>query len=310
MQYRTLGKTDLKVSILGFGGATFGDVYGTLDPAEGERAVHAAIDQGINYFDVAPYYGLTLAEERLGQCLEGRRDKVILSSKCCRYGLDDFDFSAKRVEQSIDESLKRLRASYLDLYIIHDVEFGDRRQVIEEAVPAARRVQQSGKARYVGISGLPPRFLRSVAAEAPVDAILSYCHYNLLVDDLDTVLRPFAQEQGIGLINASPLHMGILSDGGPQPWHPAPPEVKEVGRKIGELCMKHRISPSLAALGFCLAYPHVATTLVGISNRHQLEQNLRALTLEADPGLMKMIGTLVMPVKNRTWPSGRPENQE
>jgi L-galactose dehydrogenase len=310
MQYRTLGKTDLKVSILGFGGATLGDVYGTLDPAEGERAVHAAIDQGINYFDVAPYYGLTLAEERLGQCLEGRRDKVILSSKCCRYGLDDFDFSAKRVEQSIDESLKRLRTDYLDLYIIHDVEFGDRRQVIEEAVPAARRVQQSGKARYVGISGLPPRFLRSVAAEAPVDAILSYCHYNLLVDDLDAVLRPFAQEQGIGLINASPLHMGILSDGGPQPWHPAPPEVKEAGRKIGALCVKKRISPSLAALGFCLAYPHVTTTLVGISNRHQLEQNLRALTLQADSGLMKMIGTLVAPVKNRTWPSGRPENQE
>jgi L-galactose dehydrogenase len=310
MQYRTLGKTDLKVSILGFGGATLGDVYGTLDPSEGERAVHAAIDQGINYFDVAPYYGLTLAEERLGQCLEGRRDKVILSSKCCRYGLDDFDFSAKRVEQSIDESLKRLRTSYLDLYIIHDIEFGDRRQVIEEAVPAARRVQQSGKARYVGISGLPPAFLRSVAAEAPVDAILSYCHYNLLVDDLDTVLRPFAQEQGIGLINASPLHMGILSDGGPQPWHPAPPEVKEVGRKIGELCKKRRISPASAGLAFCLAYPQVAATLVGISNRHQLEQNLRALTLEMDPGLMKLIRTLVMPVKNRTWPSGRPENQD
>jgi aryl-alcohol dehydrogenase-like predicted oxidoreductase len=310
MQYRTLGKTDLKVSILGFGGATLGDVYGTLDPAEGERAVHAAINQGINYFDVAPYYGLTLAEERLGQCLEGRRDKVVLSSKCCRYGLDDFDFSAKRVEQSIDESLKRLRTSYLDLYIIHDVEFGDRRQVIEEAVPAARRVQQSGKARYVGISGLPPRFLRSVAAEAPVDAILSYCHYNLLVDDLDTVLRPFAAEQGIGLINASPLHMGILSDGGPQPWHPAPPEVKEAGRKIAELCKKRRISPSMIALGFCLANPHLATTLVGISSRHQLEQNLRALTLQPDPGLMKMIQTLVMPVKNKTWLSGQPENQE
>jgi L-galactose dehydrogenase len=132
----------------------------------------------------------------------------------------------------------------------------------------------------------------------------------LLVDDLNNVLRPFSEEQGVGLINASPLHMGILSDGGPQPWHPAPPEVKEAGRKIGELCKKHQIAPSLAALAFCLAYPHVAATLVGISNRHQLEQNLRALTLEMDPGLMKLIGTLVMPVKNKTWPSGRPENQE
>ena len=310
MEHRILGKTDLKVSILGFGGAPLGNDYGTVDPSEGERAVHLAIDQGINYFDVAPYYGKTLAEERLGAALKGRRDRVILSSKCCRYGLDDFDFSAKSVERSIDESLQRLQTDHLDLLIIHDVEFGDRRQVIEEAVPAAHRVKKSGKARYVGISGLPPRFLRSVASEAPVDVILSYAHCNLLVRDLDEVLRPLAQERGIGLINASPLHLGILSDSGPQPWHLAPENVKEIGRKVVALCRSHGAVPAEVALRYSLAYPHVASTLVGIANPLQLEQNLRALESETDPGLLQMIETLVKPVLNETWPSGLPENQE
>ncbi len=310
MEYRLLGSTDLKVSILGFGGAPLGNVYGTVDTKEGERAVHLAIDCGINYFDVAPYYGETLAEERLGQALDGRREKVVLSSKCCRYGLDNFDFSAERVERSIDESLQRLRTDHLDLFIVHDIEFGDRRQVIEEAIPAAQRVKQSGKARYVGISGLPPKFLRSVAAKAPVDVILSYAHCNLMVRDLDDVLRPFAQEHGIGLINASPLHLGILSDTGPQDWHPAPADVKEAGRKIVELCHSHGATPAEVALRYCLAYPYVDSTLVGIANPLQLEQNLRALTSKTDPELLQMIETLVKPVLNKTWPSGRAENQQ
>jgi L-galactose dehydrogenase len=310
MEYRFLGKTDLKVSILGFGGAPLGNVYGTVDAMQGKRAVHLAIDHGINYFDVAPYYGVTLAEERLGEALQGRRDQIILSSKCCRYGLDNFDFSAKSVERSIDESLRRLRTDHLDLLIVHDIEFGDRRQVIEEAVPAAHQMKQSGKVRYVGISGLPPKFLRSVAAQAPVDVILSYAHCNLLVRDLDEVLRPFAQERGIGLINASPLHLGILSDTGPQDWHPAPIDVKETGRKIVELCRSHAAIPAEVALRYCLAYPHVGSTLVGIANPLQLEQNLRALTSKTDPELLRMIETLVKPVLNKSWPSGRPENQE
>jgi L-galactose dehydrogenase len=309
MEYRILGKTDLKVSILGFGGAPLGNVYGAMDVEEGQRAVHLAIDRGINFFDVAPYYGETLAEERLGEALNGRRDKVILSSKCCRYGLDNFDFSAKSVERSVDASLKRLRTDHLDLLIVHDIEFGDRRQVIEEAIPAAHGLKKSGKVRYAGISGLPPKFLRSVAAEAPVDVILSYAHYNLLVRDLDEVLRPFAQERRIGLINASPLHLGILSDTGPQDWHPAPPEVKEVGRRIVQLCHSYGAVPAEVALRYCLAYPHITSTLVGIGNPLQLEQNLRALTSKTDPELLEMIEAVVKPVLNRTWPSGRPENQ-
>jgi len=135
-KYRRLGHTDLEVSVLGFGTSLLGNVFGTIDPAEGRRAIHFAIKRGINFFDVSPYYGLTLAESRLGEALAGKRDKIVLATKCGRYGPDRFDFSEKRVAASIDESLKRLGTDYVDLLQVHDVEFGDVQQIIDETIPA------------------------------------------------------------------------------------------------------------------------------------------------------------------------------
>ncbi|MAE47201.1 MAG: hypothetical protein CMJ86_09960 [Planctomycetes bacterium] len=236
MKRRTLGNTGLEVSILGFGGAPLGDEYGGIQATDATRAVHHAVDAGINFIDVAPYYGRTLAEERLGEALVGYRDKVVLATKCCRYDYRGFDFSAERVHSDIDACLKRLKTDYIDVFQVHDVEFGEREQILHETLPAMREVQASGKARFIGITGLAVGMLHDLAAEFPVDTILSYCHYNLLIDDLDTVLRPLAEERGMGLINASPLHMGILSSGREQDWHPAPDEVKETGHKIADLC--------------------------------------------------------------------------
>jgi len=125
MEYRTLGRTGLRVSKLGFGGSPLGNEFGEADPVEAERAVRCAIDLGVNYFDVAPYYGRTLAETRLGGALAGRRDKVVLASKCGRYDVAKFDFSAARIRASIDESLERLRTDYLDVFLAHDIEFVD-----------------------------------------------------------------------------------------------------------------------------------------------------------------------------------------
>ena len=310
MQRKRLGQTDLDVSVLGFGAAPLGGEYGTIDPAEAERAVHYAIDHGINFFDTAPYYGRTVSEERLGKALEGRRDEVVIATKCARYGLDDFDFSAKRVEESIDESLKRLRTDHVDLYQIHDIEFGDPRQVIEEAIPAARKVQQAGKARYIGITGLQLKALRQAAGAAPVDTILSYARYNLMARDLDDLITPFAQENGIGLINASPLHLRILTPMGAPEWHLAEPEVKDIGRKVVELCDARGKPTPKVALRFCLDHPYISTTLVGLATVEQVRQNLEILHETSDPELLAEIEALVAPVLNRIWPSGHPENQD
>ena len=310
MQRKQLGQTDLDVSVLGFGAAPLGGEYGTIDPAEAERAVHYALGQGINFFDTAPYYGRTVSEERLGKALEGRRNEVLIATKCARYGLDDFDFSAKRVEESIDESLKRLRTDHVDLYQIHDIEFGDLRQVIEEAIPAARKVQQAGKARYIGITGLQLKALREAAGAAPVDTILSYARYNLMARDLDDLITPFAQENGIGLINASPLHLRILTPMGAPEWHPAEPEVKDIGRKVVELCDARGKPTPKVALRFCLDHPYISTTLVGLATVEQVRQNLEILHETSDPELLAEIEALVAPVLNRIWPSGHPENQD
>src|SRR5580698_857795 len=230
MEYRTLGRTGLRVSKLGFGGSPLGNEFGETDPSEAERAVHCAIDLGINYFDTAPYYGRTLAETRLGAALEGRRDKVVLGTKCGRYDVSQFDFSAARIRASIDESLTRLRTDYLDVFIAHDVEFVSRAQIVEEAIPTMRELQRLGKTRFIGISGLQLNMLRKVAEAAAVDVILSYCRYNLLITDMDELLTPFAMEHGVGLINASPLAMGMLTKQGPPAWHPAPAELREAAR--------------------------------------------------------------------------------
>jgi L-galactose dehydrogenase len=309
MDHRRLGESELFVSQIGFGASPLGDVFGKADPAEATRAVHRAIDLGVNYFDVSPYYGLTLAEERLGDALEGVRKNIVLGTKCGRYGNDSFDFSAARVRQSIDESLSRLRTDYVDLYLAHDIEFGSLEQIVSETLPALRAVQQAGKARYIGVSGYPLQMLKSVAEQKPVDVILSYCHYNLLITDLDAELTPLASAHKFGLINASPLHMGLLS-GSPVPdWHPAPPNVRRAAAAVVDLCRSHGLDPALVALRFCVEHPYVASTLVGMSNCEQVETNLKALEFEIDPALLVQIQEIVGPAKDVVWPSGAPENR-
>ena len=308
MQRHHLGSTDLEVSPLGFGGAPLGNEYGDVEAREAIAAVHHALDAGINFIDVAPYYGRTLAEERLGEALVGRRDEVVLATKCCRFDKRGFDFSAERVHSDIDGCLRRLRTDRLDLFQIHDVEFGNRDQILEETLPAMREVQAAGKARYIGITGLPVHLLRDLATEFPVDTVLSYCHYNLLVDDLADVLVPLARERGMGLINGSPLHMGILSTGGEQPWHPAVEEVKQVGRAIARLCVERGTNIVDVALRFALDSRDIAVTLCGMRTPAEVEQNLGLLSAASDPQLLAEIASLAAPVKNLTWHEGLPEN--
>jgi L-galactose dehydrogenase len=309
MEYRKLGQTDLNLSLVGFGSATLGGVFGNIEPADAIRAVHLAVDSGINFFDSSPYYGITLSETRLGEALAGRRDRVVLATKCGRYDFDGFDFSAKRVTASIDESLRRLQTDYIDLFQVHDVEFGDVEQIIHETLPALRQLQKQGKARYIGITGYPPKLLRRMAEATPVDSILTYCHYNLINTDMDGVLTGFAREHGIGLINASGLCMGLLTEQGPPDWHPAPQQVRDAGKKAAEFCRAHGADISKLALRFCLDHPFVSSTLIGMSSTREVETSLGLLQNSIDKELLAQVEAILAPVFNYVWPSGRPENQ-
>jgi L-galactose dehydrogenase len=198
----------------------------------------------------------------------------------------------------------------VDLLIAHDIEFVDREQIVAETIPAMRRVQEAGKARFIGISGLPLRVLADVAERGRVDFVLSYCRYTLLNRDLDRWLTPVLEKHNIGLILAAPLNMGILSSQGPPPWHLAQPEIKEIGRKVYELCRDRGIDSASAAVAFALKHPYAASVLVGMPRVAEVEQNLRALEFVIPPELMRDIDELAEPVKHLIWPSGRPENDD
>jgi L-galactose dehydrogenase len=310
MRYKPLGKTGISVSVIGFGGAPLGNEFGGIDVSEGDRAVHLAIDRGLTFFDTSPYYGRTLSETRLGAALKGKRDQIVLSSKCGRYDKAAFDFSAARVKSSVDESLQRLQTDHLDLLIAHDIEFVDREQIVHEAIPAMRELQKAGKIRAVGISGLPLKLLADVASRAQVDFVLSYCRYNPLIQDMDVYLTPILEKHGIGLLNAAPVHLRLLTKAGALPTHPAPESVKQAGAAIVQACLRHGVDPAIVSLQFCLRHPYAASTCVGMSNTQEVEQNLTALDSEIPPGLLAEIEHIAAPVNNTTWPSGRPENQD
>ena len=311
MLYRRLGKTGLNVSIIGFGASGLGNEFGQVDPLAGQSAVHRAIERGINYFDVSPYYGRTLAETRLGEALRGHRHKVILATKAGRYGKEPpsgFDFSAQRILRSIDESLARLQTDVIDIFQLHDIEFGDRSQIIDESLPAMQKLKQAGKVRFIGITGYPLHLLKDVAETVEIDTLLSYCHYNLMDTTLDELLGSTARRKGLGLINASPLHMGLLTDSGAPGWHPAPKRVVAVGQQIAAHCRARGACIADLAMRFALQNDIVATTLVGMTDVKQVDMNIDAVGRPPDLNVLADVMEMIKPVADIAWQEGRPEN--
>lgn len=310
MHYRPLGNTGLQVSVLSYGASPLGGVFGEFDEPSGIETVHAALDLGINCIDVSPYYGLTRAETVLGKALQGiSRDRYYLCTKVGRYGAAEFDFSAERVTRSVDESLHRLQVDYVDLIQCHDIEFGSLDQVVEETLPALRNVVARGKARFIGITGLPLKIFPTVLDRAPVDTILSYCRYNL-VDTALTGLIPYLKQKGVGILNASPLSMGLLADRPLPEWHPAPPEMRAACVQAADHCRSKGSSLPKLALQFAVANPELATTFVGMANVADLQSNVAWIDEPIDMELLAEVQTILGPIKDRTWPSGRPENND
>ncbi|HEX4055147.1 MAG TPA: aldo/keto reductase [Tepidisphaeraceae bacterium] len=310
MEYRALGQTGLKISALSFGASSLGGAFREVDEAESIRAVHVSIERGINFIDVSPFYGLTRAETLLGKALESiPRDQYALATKVGRYGteLSDFDFSARRVTASVDESLKRLGVGYIDLIHAHDIEFGNLDQVIGETIPALRKLQTAGKVRFIGVTGLPLSALRRVVEATPIDAILSYCHFELN-DTALADLIPILKKRGVGVINASPLGMGLLSNRGTPSWHPAPEEVKETCARAAAHCRVRGASIEKLAVQFSLTNPDIATTVVGSANPKNMERNIAWADEAVDQAMLQEVLTILKPVHNVTWASGRGEN--
>ena len=309
-EYRSLGQTGLRVSALGFGASALGGVFHAVQERDCIRTVHTALEAGVNFLDVSPYYGLTKAETMLGKALRGiPRDRYILATKCGRYGENYFDFSAPRITASVEESLQRLRCGHIDLIQCHDIEFVSLRQIVNETIPALQKLRQTGKVRFIGITGLPLKIFTEVAARVPLDTIMSYCRYTLFDTSLLTIV-PAMQKRGIGIINAAPISMGLLSDRGPPAWHPAPAAIQKACAEAAALCRTKGGSLAKLAVQFAVAEPRIATTVVGTANPENFHSNCRWIHEPIDQDLLALVRKVLAPIHNQTWPSGLPDNHD
>lgn len=313
MLYRPLGRTGLRVSVVGFGGSPLGKgVFQPVSESDAQSAVRTALDAGVNYFDTAPFYGETTAEAALGRALRGvPRDQYVLATKVGRYGQRDFDFSAARVIGSINESLERLGTDHVDLVQVHDMEFVPLDQIWEETIPALEQVRNAGKARFIGLTGLPLTTLQRVYARTKgrVDTVLSYTHATLA----DRSFLPFAAQlraHGVGVINAAPLGMGLLSNRALPPWHPAPEALRVACARAAAHCVARGVDLADVAMQYAFGLAEVDLTLVGLGSAEEARRAVACVGRAPDPALLKEIEEILAPVRDLTWPSGLPENND
>ena len=315
MQYRPLGQTGLNVSVLSFGASSLGGVFHSVKLDECIETVHAALDGGINLIDVSPAYGGTRAEKVLGRALEGvDRSRYILATKIGSYSeaRGDYDFSRASTERSIEHSLVRLGVDYVDIIQCHDIEFANHDQIVNETLPALHRLKEQGLVRHVGITGLPLKVFPSILDRVEpgiVETILSFCHYELNDTSLADLL-PYFKEKGVGIINASPTGMGLLTPQGAPGWHPASDALKEGCRKAVEHCQARGADIVKLAVQFCAANPDIATTLVGTARPQNIRNNIAYVNEPMDEQLLAELLEILAPIHNHNFTRGLPEHRD
>ncbi|MDR1380403.1 MAG: aldo/keto reductase [Tannerella sp.] len=307
MEYREIGKTGMKVSHISFGASSLGGVFHSLKEATGMEAVYTAVDNGVNFIDVSPYYGHLKAETALGKALKNMdRSRYYLSTKVGRYGRDGvncWDYSVKKAKESVYESMERLNVDYLDLINVHDIEFADLEQVCGETLPALVELREAGIVGHVGITNLNLRHFRYVIDHVPagtVESVLSFCHYTLNDDALADYLDYFETEK-VGVINASPYSMGLLTERGTPDWHPAPAALRRLSAKAVEYCRSKGISIEQLAVSFSVNNPRIATTLFSTTNPENVLKTIRYATAPPDEDLLREVRKIFEPGYRDSW---------
>lgn len=307
MKYRKLGNTQMMISPLSFGASSLGGVFHSLREEEGIEAVHTAVDNGINFIDVSPYYGHLKAEHVLGKALkEIERDRYYLSTKVGRYGKDGinlWDYSAEKSIESVFESMERLNVDYIDLINVHDIEFADLDKICEETLPALVELKNKGLVRHVGITNLTLRHFVYVIDNVPpgtVESILSFCHYTLNDDSLADYLDYF-ERHGVGVINASPFSMGLLTERGAPEWHPAPNQLKKLTAKAANHCKRKGESIEKLAIQYSVSNERIATTLFSTTRASSVIENLKWASEPINEELLMEVKEILKPRFRDTW---------
>ena len=312
MRYLELGKTGMRISHLSFGASSLGSVFRETKEKESIEAVEAAIEGGINFIDVSPYYGHYKAETVLGKALRNiPRDMYLLSTKVGRYGKDGvntWDYSARRVTDSVYESMERLGIEFIDLINVHDIEFqanlpGGLQKVVDETLPALVELKEKGVVGHVGITDLQLENLKWVVEHCKagmVESILNFCHYTLNDDALLDYLD-FFEQRGIGIINASPLAMGLLSQRGVPSWHPAPQPLVEACHRAAEYCSQKGYPIEKLAVQFSVSNERIVSTLFSSANPANVRQNILWANEELDWDLVREVKEIIGNQQRVTW---------
>lgn len=309
MQTRPLGRTNLRVPVLSFGASSLGQEFRQVTLEEALQSVRTALDCGLNFIDTSPFYGRGMSEVLLGWALRGvPRDSYLLCTKLGRYDLGHFDFSARRVAESVDVSLHRLGTDHLDVVLCHDIEFVPMQQIVDETLPALRREVAKGKVRFIGVSGYPQKIFRFIADQADVDCVLSYNQYTLQNSRFADETVPWLKARGIGAMNAGPFSARLLTHAPLPKWLKEPEEVKEAARRAAAWCQSRGVDIAQLALQFSCSHPDIATTIAGSANPENIRRWAGWVASPPDPGLLAEVQAIFAPVHNVGHHEGLPEN--
>lgn len=309
MQTRPLGKTGLQLPILSFGASSLGQEFRNVSLDEALNSVRTALDCGLNFIDTSPFYGRGMSEVLLGIALKVvPRDSYTLCTKLGRYDLAHFDFSARRVAETIDVSLHRLGTDHLDIVLCHDIEFVPMQQIVDETIPALRRIQRQGKVRFIGFSGYPMKIFKFICDQVEVDCALSYNQFTLQNTRFADETVPYLKSKGVGAMNAGPFSARLLTNAPLPAWLKEPEEVKAAARKAAAHCASKGVDIAKLALQFSISNPDIATTISGSANPNNIRNWARWAAEPIDRQLLAEVQEIFRPVKNLGHKEGLPEN--
>jgi L-galactose dehydrogenase len=309
METRFLGKTGLRLPILSFGASSLGQEFRKVTLEEALKSVRVALDCGLNFIDTSPFYGRGMSEVLLGMALRDvSRESYTLCTKLGRYDLSHFDFSARRVAESVDVSLHRLGTDHIDIILCHDIEFVEMQQIVDETIPALRKIQQSGKVRFIGFSGYPQKIFRYICDRTEVDCVLNYNQYTLQNSRFADETIPYLKTKGVGVMNAGPFSARLLTNAPLPAWLKEPVPVKAAARKAAELCASRGSDIAKLAVQFSVENPDIATTIAGSANPENIKNWARWVEEPIDQGLLQEVLAIFEPVKNVGHAEGLPKN--
>lgn len=304
-EQRRVGRTNLEVTVLGFGTATLGSSRIQVPREESEAMIRAAWDAGLRYIDTAPFYGVGAAERRVGDAMRDRpRNQWILSTKVGRLlrprrgqppAADgrhpplpftvEYDYSYDGIMRSVEDSYQRLGLDQIDILYVHDIgtyQHGDAAAAHTKALRdsgyrALTELKSSGVISAIGIGVNEKEILLECLAWADWDVFLLAGRYTLLEQSPLDDLLPECEKRGTSIVIGGPFNSGILAGHDSWNYAPAPTDVKNRVRRIAEVCDRHNIELAAAALQFPLAHKTVVSTIPGPGSVKEFRSNLELI---------------------------------